>query len=450
MKRMRLLIGSVALTGLVLLAAVLVLGFTSEEARSGDIPSSRELLADLAQSDDECVACHTTHTPGIVQQYSNSDHYNSDVSCADCHSADENYPGAVKHPNAEFYVLTSSSTAKCETCHAEQVAQFNLSRHALPSYVAYAGDKELSAEHLALYQSIPEGGSNPAGRARNIIHQFEGEEFTPFTCQSCHDIGAPNMDGSVGDCTACHIRHEFNLEQARKPETCNACHIGPDHPQWEIYTESSHGIAYTTRGDTWNWEAEAGSLTTADFPAPTCATCHFSGFGLSGTTHDVGDRLSWYLAAPLTTARPNSAENRVEMQNVCRACHSNSFVAAFYEKADAATEVVNEFVRFSDLLLKPLRDKGLITPQPMDEPIEYLHYELWHHYGRTAKSGVWMQGADYAQWHGIYEIIKLTTEIHEMANQILVANGEEELVMPEGFPGIDAVRIYLAENAPQE
>ena len=75
----------------------------------------------------------------------------------------------------------------------------------------------------------------------------------------------PHADGSVGQCQKCHLRHEFSLEQVRKPETCNHCHIGPDHPQWEIYQESPHGISYLTGGDRWNWEAEPGTLTVNDF-----------------------------------------------------------------------------------------------------------------------------------------------------------------------------------------
>ncbi|MGC8073779.1 multiheme c-type cytochrome, partial [Salmonella enterica] len=87
--------------------------------------------------------------------------------------------------------------------------------------------------------------------------------------------------------------------------------------------------------DTWNWEAEPGTLTVNDFPAPTCATCHFSGFGAAGTTHDAGDRLAWYLFAPVSERRPNWQENRVAMQNVCRECHNENFIAEFYTAGDA-------------------------------------------------------------------------------------------------------------------
>jgi hypothetical protein len=233
----------------------------------------------------------------------------------------------------------------------------------------------------------------------------------------------------------------------RKPETCNACHIGPDHPQWEIYEESPHGIAYMTRGDTWNWEADPGTLTTVDFPAPTCATCHFSGFGLSATTHDVGDRLSWFLAASISAQRPNAAENRIRMQNVCLTCHSSPYIEAFYADADKATEAINDWVKFSDAMMQPLKDNNLLTPEPFDEPIDYVYYELWHHWGRTAKFGAWMQGPDYTQWHGVYELLSDLAELRELVDAKLVAAGLEPLALPATFPSIDSARLYLQETA---
>ncbi len=445
LRQSRLLVTALLLTGLVIVGIGLTVAFTSEDVRAGDLPPSDVILAaQIADSDDECVVCHSDHTPGIVNQYADGDHFANNVTCADCHEVEEGYPGSVQHPEADFYVLTSSSTAKCEVCHTQQVQQFNLSRHGLPAYVAYAGAGDLSEEHLELYLAIPEGQGYET-RGRNALHALEGPAVTRFACEGCHNVGRPNPDQSVGDCTACHLRHEFSLEQARKPETCNACHIGPDHPQWEIYQESPHGIAYMTGGDDWHWDAEPGTLTTADFPAPTCATCHMSGFGLSATTHDVGDRLTWFLAAPISQPRPNAIENEVRMQNVCRACHSSNFVEQFYEDGDAIVEAVNDWVRLSDVMMQELRDNDLLTADPFDEPIDFTYFDLWHHWGRTAKFGAWMQGADYVQWHGAYEILAELAVLREEIDHKLEAAGLEPLELFEGFPGNEATSAYLDE-----
>src|SRR5690606_36465977 len=250
-------------------------------------------------------------------------------------------------------------------------------------------------------------------------------------------IGLPAEDGSVGKCQKCHLRHEFSLEQARKPETCNNCHIGPDHPQWEIYQESPHGIAYMTQGDRWNWEADAGTLTVNDFPAPTCAICHMSGFGPTGTTHDVGDRLTWYLFTPISERRPAWEDNRVRMQGVCRECHNANFLNEFYAAGDEATEAVNEYVHESDRIMAPLIEQNLLTAEPSDEPIDFTYFELWHHWGRTAKFGVWMQGPDYTQWHGVYEVLSDLAELRELAEQRLEAGmtGGEGAASGDGGAG---------------
>lgn len=436
MKNSRLLVIALLLTGVILVVGALVIVNTDGDGDNGEALSPGEELATVSasKSEDECMVCHNNHTPGIIVQYGDSQHYKSNVSCADCHKVAEDYPGAKQHPEQDFYVLPLSSSGRCQTCHQTQVNQFNLSRHSLPAYVAYAGTEALNEEHLAMYNAIPEGGSLPGGRDRNAIYHLEGPAITRFACETCHNVGKPNPDGSIGDCTSCHLRHEFSIEQVRKPQTCNACHIGPDHPQWEIYHESPHGIAYVTGGDDWNWDAEPGTLSVTDFPAPTCAICHFSGFGSSGTTHDVGDRLTWYLFAPISTRRPNYVENANRMQGVCQACHSTDFIQTFYTDGDTLVEAVNEWVRLSDAMMQPLKDNGLLTAAPFDEPIDYVYFNLWHHWGRTAKFGAWMQGPDYTQWHGAYELMHDLAELKEIINEKLEAAGLEPISLPAGFP----------------
>jgi hydroxylamine dehydrogenase len=396
-----------------LVAVIIVLGgalILMAIARSGS-PAEQERVNVLVNSRDECVVCHATTSPGIVEQYGHSTMARAEVGCVNCHEVAADYPGAVEHEGT--FVLGSPTTSMCEKCHTAEVAQFYQSRHSLPAYVAVAGSEELSADQLAFYQSVPEGQYSPS-KARNAIAELEGPDMTPFTCFNCHNIGAPAVDGSVGQCQKCHLRHEFSLEQARKPETCNACHIGPDHPQWEIYQESPHGIAYSTMGHNWEWEAEAGRLSVTDFPAATCSICHMSGFGTVGTTHDVGDRLTWYLFSPISERRPGWQDNLVRMQGVCFECHNTNFINNFYTAADKATERVNVWVRESDEIMQPLIAQNLLTPEQFDEPVDYVYFELWHHWGRTAKFGTWMQGPDYAQWHGAYEVLADLAELREI------------------------------------
>lgn len=401
-----------------LVVVIVVLGLALVAMTIGLSPETMEAerVNALAGSRDECVRCHRRVTPGIVEQFAYSSMAVADVICTDCHEVDQDHPGSVEHEGT--WVLASPTPLMCERCHSVEVSQYYQSRHSAPAYAAMRGAADFSDEQMAIYSSIPEGSYNP-DKMRNALYAIEGEDITRFACHRCHDIGKPRADGSIGQCQKCHLRHEFSLEQARKPETCNACHIGPDHPQWEIYQESSHGIAYMTGGHRWNWEEEPGMLDVEDFPAPQCATCHMSGFGASGTTHDVGERLTWYLFAPISERRPNWEENMVRMRNVCRECHNEEWIDEFYSTADLAVAAVNEWVVESDRILARLDSADYITPEPFDHPVDFIHFDLWHHWGRTAKFGTWMQGADYVQWHGAYELLRELAELREIEAEVL-------------------------------
>lgn len=411
----------ISLMGLIIALALILVSLIVTRSTVAEV-TANERVNVLADSNDDCVVCHSRTTPGIVDQYGHSTMAAAEVSCQDCHEVTADYPGAIPHEGT--HVLNQPTTAMCETCHQAEVAQFLQSRHALPAYVAYAGTDALSTELRAVYDAIPEAEFQP-DRSRNALYHLEGPAITRFACEGCHNIGAPAADGSVGECSECHIRHEFSLEQVRKPETCNACHIGPDHPQWEIYQESAHGIMYATTGDDWNWEAEPGTLGPTDFPAATCATCHMSGFGASATTHDVGDRLTWYLFSPISERRPNYQENRTEMQQVCHECHNVNFIDELYADGDALVVRINELVEESNAIIQPLKDNNLLTAEPFDEPIDFVYFDIWHHWGRTAKFGAWMQGPDYTQWHGAYEMLRDTAELEEMVHDKLEEAGIE-------------------------
>ncbi len=403
-----------------LLVVVVVLGFAivvQAIANSGKTSTVGQVNS-LANSADQCVSCHKNASPGIVDQFGHSQMAASGVTCENCHVVEASYPSAVAHEGT--FILATPTTARCQQCHQNEVAQYMQSRHGIPAYVAFAGSQGLTPAQLAQYQAVPEGQFDPQ-KARNAIYALEGPDITRFACETCHSIGLPAADGSVGQCQKCHLRHEFSLEQARKPETCGNCHIGPDHPQMEIYQESAHGVAYATQGASWNWSAAAGTLSSKDFSAPTCAICHMSGFGGASTTHDVGDRLTWFSAAQTSARRPAWQDNMVRMQSVCSECHNKDFIQVMYTNADKGVDAINALVAKGDAISKSLTDKGLLTAAPFDEPFDYFYFENWHHFGRTAKFGMWMQGADYTQWHGAYEMLKQLANMQSIANQKLAS-----------------------------
>ena len=260
------------------------------------------------------------------------------------------------------------------------------------------------------------------------ITAMEGPVAVSVGCQKCHDVGKPNKDGSIGSCTACHARHAASVELARTPETCGQCHMGPDHSQLEIYHESKHGVLFNAQKAHMNLDARPKELTTRDMPVPTCATCHMSGLEGQKVTHDVTERLSYWLFAPTSEKRPTYQQGQVNMKETCLKCHTTPRIDQFYKEAEAVVGSTNTLVGQANAIIDGLRKEKLLTPEPFDEPIEFVHFDLWHYYGRTAKHGAFMGGADFVQWHGFYEINVKLVELKKQAEELRAARrakGEE-------------------------
>jgi hydroxylamine dehydrogenase len=368
---------------------------------------------------DKCATCHQRITPDIVYQYAIGAMAKSGVRCEDCHFASKDNP--MGHDHEGFFVTYVPTPRQCARCHVRETDEYVHSRHAGPAWMALTGFDDFMPTQRNLTEEIPELTREPNGiptATRNAIFDMEGPNVTPAACQSCHEIGKPNKDDSIGNCNKCHLRHEFSLAQVRKPEVCGQCHLGPDHPQDEIYRESAHGVMYATQGDNWNWDQKAGRLTTQDFPAPTCATCHMSGFGGQGTTHQVGTRLTKFLFSAISSDRPGGEQNRRAMKAICANCHSQPFIENIYEQADSVSSFVNEKVKeASDVVSELIKDK-IISSKPFMTQISFDAFDLWHYYGRTAKFAAYMQGPDFVQWHGVYPLLKQLNKMREDAAEL--------------------------------
>jgi hypothetical protein len=239
-------------------------------------------------------------------------------------------------------------------------------------------------------------------------------------------MGRVNPDGSIGACTACHQRHAFSAEQARRPENCGKCHLGPDHPQMEVYEESKHGIAYRAHEDDLRMDSSKWVLGEDYTAAPTCATCHMSAVrtkegDLMPVTHDVGLRISWNNRPP-KSIRPEISDEKLglarmakvtwetrrkNMVQVCTVCHTDGYVTNFYEQYDGVITLYNsKFAQPGLDFMKLLYDNQLVTANQLDENVEWTWWEIWHHEGRVARHGASMMAPDYTHWHGLYEVAK--------------------------------------------
>ncbi len=412
------------------------------------------------ETSDACISCHEEETPGLVAQWRESRHAEKDVGCFDCHQAKEGEPDAFDHKGDTIAVVVTPRD--CARCHEKEQAQFAKSHH------AKAGDILASLDNLLAETvegaRVPFSPHSPTpGRGSAKVNGLAGAQAG---CQQCHGakvallavdggtvtlddlkpgadglptatdalariarddrgrprllssgwpntgIGRLNLDGTRGSCSACHARHDFSARRARSPENCGRCHLGPDHPQKEIYEESKHGVAFADARAKMNLDAKRW-VAGADYSAaPTCATCHLSGNSTEeAVTHDPGERLAWNNRPPVSLAMDDWQEKRSRMKDACKSCHSGRFADGFFSQYDDVVTLYNEkFGKPGQAIMDALAKEGLVTPKPFDERIEWTWYELWHHEGRRARHGASMMAPDYVQWNGLYEVARRFSE----------------------------------------
>jgi hydroxylamine dehydrogenase len=427
-------------------------------------------------SSKSCVDCHTQSSPGTVEHWKGSTHAEKGVGCYDCHKADLTDPDAWQHEGS--LIATVVTPRDCGRCHTTEQAEFSTSHHAKAGQILASLDNYL-AETIEGSRLPFNPHSKTPGKDVDMVN---GMASVQSGCLQCHGskvaleasdgglitfedlkpdkdgkptnldaigrikkdkngrpilaastwpntgIGRMNLDGSLGSCSACHSRHDFSPRRARQPENCGKCHLGPDHPQKEIYDESKHGVAFADMRDLMNLSAKTWILGKDYSAAPTCATCHMSAHSKNGkVTHDPGERISWTNRPAIsqvmdtdinhkvvTEAEPTkraalisdtAEQKRNRMKDVCTHCHSGSYVVSFYKQYDDFIINYNEkFAKPGAGIIKSMRDNGLLTKAEFDEEIEWTWFYLWHHEGRRARHGASMMAPDYAHWHGMFEV----------------------------------------------
>jgi len=404
-------IGTVLIISLLFLTYHFVLG-------PKGIKTSVPTLSTLAQGESKaCVECHEKENPGIVQQFHDSKHSGRGVQCLDCHKPVAGQETMTKE-HYKVAMVAKPTPNNCTQCHATEVKEFGESAHAAKSWYSVEGAKNFTTEELAKNHLLDANGKPVSGGNPNPVFNLIGQDASAQSCEVCHAIGEKNEDGSFGDCTKCHLRHTFDVAQARQPETCGQCHLGPDHPHIEIYNESAHGAYYQANKDKFNMEAPPGTLTVKDFPVPTCATCHMSQFGSVKGTHNVGERLKWSLQPEIAKVRANGDQNRETLNAICVNCHTPTFIKDEQAKAEKTINLTNQNVTKGKAIVDDLRNTGLLGTKPFSDPLDFIYFELWHHEGRRARYGAVMGGADYVNWHGIYEQQKALVELQSKADEL--------------------------------
>jgi|Deesub1362A_J573_1020465.scaffolds.fasta_scaffold00456_15 hypothetical protein len=384
----------------------------------------------LSKASQECIGCHADSTVNIYQQWGYSKHYRANVGCFECHEAQKGDPDAFEHQGYLISIIVSPKD--CGKCHAREVDEFENSHHSKAGRIMGSLDNVLAevveGNRGMKTEGFPMGISAAAVNGcwqchGSVVRVLKDGRLDPATWPNT-GMGRVNPDGSEGSCTACHQRHEFSVAQARQPENCGKCHMGPDHPQIEIYKESKHGINYYANKDKMNLESAKWVVGEDYFAAPTCATCHMSATKDMPVTHNVGLRIKWNNRPPLLklahetdkrwnlpSAKITGDQRRANMEKVCAACHNEDFYKAFFKQYEAQLQLYNEkwakpglkLYKKATEVLKAVKGKEYAK---FAQKIDYTWFELWHHEGRRVRHGASMMAPDYTQWHGNYDLAK--------------------------------------------
>jgi hydroxylamine dehydrogenase len=444
----------------------------------------------------QCVSCHQQSSPGIIDHWKGSTHAVSGIGCVECHKAEKEDVDAFDHYGAT--IATIVTPRDCARCHKKEAEEFQRSHHAKAGNILASLDNRLAETVEGSREPFNPHSPTPG---RPEITKVNGLASLDTGCKQCHGskvaligidgskitvedlapdengiptnkdavaniaknengqpqlhaaswpntgIGRLNLDGSKGSCSACHSRHDFSPRRARQPENCGKCHLGPDHPQKEIYEESKHGVAFRDLKEHMNLDGDSWVLGKDYTQAPTCATCHMSGHTRNDgkVTHDPGQRISWTNRPPVSIVMDTDKDGKVvketdpekrkalvhetwdtkrqRMKQVCLHCHTPNYVNAFYKQYDDFVINYNEkFAKPGKKIMAALTEAGLISKPQFDDKIEWTWFYLWHHEGRRARHGASMMAPDYAHWHGMYEVaerfyMEMIPEARELVEQ---------------------------------
>lgn len=162
----------------------------------------------------ECLNCHTSITPLVVDQWSKSKHGLLNVKCYTCHGTHE-----TGFESEEF--IATPQKERCRSCHAEQVSSLANSK---------MGDMTCTTCHL--------------------VHQFSKEMVREInTCGTCHKDQSEMYKNSVMDmngvvCADCHLSEVYLDISSHShyvfEQSCDKCHSDSRYEQIDdVQTEIS-------------------------------------------------------------------------------------------------------------------------------------------------------------------------------------------------------------------
>ena len=394
----------------------------------------------MAAAKSACIDCHKKVTPGVVKQHLEGKMSKKGVDCSSCHGSEHK-----TMDDAKLAMMPTPET--CAGCHKKQTDQFKAGKHNL-AWIASS--------------SMPMMGHQPKAVAGG---DYKG-------CTSCHKIGVqPDADKTGyryghAQCDSCHTRHSFKKSEAQDPRACQTCHMGFDHPQYEMYSASKHGVRYLLK---------QSKVLPNNVAAPTCQSCH-----MQNGQHEV--RTAWgFLAVRLPmpenvvwredrtailqalgildpTGKPTGRldvvkgaqvarltqedwqKERDKMIKTCNECHSVNFAKAELAKGDQIIADIDHLTAEAIRTIASLYKDGvlakpsnyaypfpdLLTFQDAPTPIEQRLFVMFLEHRNRTFQGMFHNNPDYTWWYGYSELQRDLTEIKYMAQELRSRAGKSE------------------------
>ncbi|MEW6220323.1 MAG: multiheme c-type cytochrome [Thermodesulfobacteriota bacterium] len=399
------------------------------------------LLTTPVRAQEDCVACHRGVSKGLVADWESSKHAGHNVTCSTCHG--------TEHQSTEDAVKASMpDETVCQQCHETQFGQFAKGKHNLGWTVMNA----LPITHVEPDELI-EGGRG-CGGCHNMGIKTEAQK------KEQHDKGYRYQTNS---CDECHTRHSFSKKEALDPRACQQCHMGYDHPQWEMWSSAKHGT---------RWHAKASGNLPQTAAAPTCQNCHMAGgnhenrtaWGFLGVRLPLPADKQWAadrvtILKALGVLHPETGEptarleavkaadlarlteeawstEREKMVKTCTSCHSERYARGQLEMGDEILRKADRLMAEAIEIVAGLYRDGIIK-KPANYAFAYpdlLYFmqtgggdtdklsfidqvlcEMYMKHRMRTYQAFFHVNPDYAYWYGWSMMTKALGEIRELA-----------------------------------
>jgi len=371
------------------------------------------LTLPLRASAEDCVGCHEKETPGAVAQWRASAHVSVEGGCSACHGEDHE-----KMKTGKAVV----DAARCGRCHEKAFHDHAVSRHGIGLHTGWGCTRnQPDRDQSQCSFCHQEGSTIPKTRVECSRFLKQSQEMGELGCNRCHQVES--------NCATCHGNHLTDLAVARDPSVCARCHMGPDHPQWEVWETSMHGTLWISEGEA---------------VGPSCQRCH-----MPQGSHNVSQGLTMTPGMKLYDAHEAQAQRDV-MVKICSNCHASSFSRRELEKGDAIRKQSLALVKEAEEILWDLNDRNLLSPSPDERPphplrgevlvtdgqmlyedishIERLFFKMKKYDLAKTVKGAYHQNPAYTHWLGNAELKMDLVDIRSEAQRLRERKGTKEVV----------------------